>query len=322
MTTQELLNALTGKGIISTKQADAISVFESAKAFSIHWELRTILYLGILLFSSGIGILIYENIDTIGHQVIITLIAVSTSACFWYTYKNRLPFSRYEVDNPNKFVSYTLLIGCMLFLALEGYLQFQYAFFGTKYDAAILIPTILFFLCAYRFDHTGVLSMGITGLASWLGLTIAPLSVLTKNDFTDSKLVWSAIALGILLVSFAWLSHVKRWKAHFANAYLLLGGNLAFIATLVGAFTLEPLFVFFLLGIALAVFFILSARRVQSLLFLLMGVVYGYIHVTYLIGKLLGEDLVFALATIYFTISSIGVVLFLLNYKKFLGIKR
>ncbi|KQS26945.1 DUF2157 domain-containing protein [Dyadobacter sp. Leaf189] len=322
MTTTEVLNALTSKGIISNKQADTIHSFEADKAFSIHWELRSILYLGILLFTSGLGILIYENIDTIGHQAIIALIAILMVICFWYTYKHRVPFSLDEVHNPNKFVSYTLLIGCMLFLALEGYLQFQYTLFGTKYGAAVLLPTLLFFVTAYRFDHTGVLSMAITGLASWLGLTIAPLSVIAKSDFTDGRLVWSATLLGVLLVAFAWISNLKSWKAHFANTYLLLGGNLAFIATLAGAFTMEPLFVFFLFGITLAVFFILSARRVHSLLFLLMGIVYGYVHVTYLLAKLVGNELVFGLATVYFTFSSIGVILFLLNYKKFLGIKR
>jgi hypothetical protein len=322
MTTRSILNALTEKGIISVQQADAVASFENSKAFSIHLELRTILYLGILMFSSGIGILIYEHIDTIGHQVIIASIALLTGFCFWYAIKNSPTFSRYEVIKVNKFAPYSLLLGCATFLALEGYLQFQYSLFGTKYGLAVLIPTILFFFNAYRFDHTGVLSMAITGLASWLGLTIAPLSVLSENDFTDPKLVWSAAVLGTVLVAFAWISSIKEFKKHFTNTYFLLGGNLAFIAILVGVFTLQPFAIFSVLGLALSAFFILTARRSQSLLFLLMGVVYAYIHITYLLTKLIGEAMMLALASFYFMISSVGVILFLLNYKKFLGIKK
>ncbi|CAG5068664.1 hypothetical protein DYBT9623_01396 [Dyadobacter sp. CECT 9623] len=322
MTTQSILKELINKKIISGHQAEAIRSFETNKAFSVHWELRSILFLGILLFSSGIGVLIYENIDTIGHQAIIAAIAILTIVCFWYVFRNSLPYQHSELKNTNKFASYVLLLGCTTFLALEGYLQFQYEIFGIKYGLAVLIPTILFFFSAYRFDHTGVLSMAITGLASWVGLTIAPLSVLTKNDFTDQKLVWSAIILGTLLALTGWLSDSKEIKKHFSFTYLFLGGNLALIASLIGSFRGEPQIVFQFAGLLFSVFYILTARRSQSLVFLLMGVVTAYIIVSYMLAKLLGEALAMTLATLYFTFSSIGVILFLLKYKKFLGIKR
>lgn len=51
--------------------------------------------------------------------------------------------------------------------------------------------------------------MAITGLASWLGLTIAPLSIVTKNNFTDSKLIITAIVLGVSLIAASWLSDKK-----------------------------------------------------------------------------------------------------------------
>jgi hypothetical protein len=311
MTTQSILKELINKKIISGHQAEAISSFETKKAFSVHWELRSILFLGILLFSSGIGVLIYENIDTIGHQAIIAAIAILTLVCFWYVFRNSLPYQHSELKNTNKFASYVLL-----------YLQFQYEIFGTKYGLAVLIPTILFFFSAYRFDHTGVLSMAITGLASWVGLTIAPLSVLTKNDFTDQRLVWSAIILGTLLALTGWLSDSKEIKKHFSFTYLFLGGNLALIASLIGSFRGEPQIVFQFAGLLFSAFYILTARRSQSLVFLLMGVVTAYIIVSYMLAKLLGEALAVTLATLYFTFSSIGVILFLLKYKKFLGIKR
>lgn len=321
MTTKSILNSLTSKGVISEQQAEAIAGFEDGRAFSIHWELRSILYLGILLFTSGAGILIYENIDTIGHQVIIAIIALITAGCFYYTYQNSLPYSRGPIDNPNKLVDYVLLLGCSTFLGLEGYLQYQYNLFGSRYGLAVIVPTIIFFLCAYRFDHRGALSMAITGLASWLGLTIAPLSVLSDNDFSDGKLIIPAIALGSVLTAVGWISEEQNVKKHFAFTYMLMGGNLAAIAAQIGLFTHAPKILYFAIGLGLCYFFIRRARHAQSLLFLLMGTVYGYSIITYTIFENLGADAAFGQGIFYFFFSSMGVIYFLLNFKKFLGIK-
>ena len=45
--------------------------YQNLGIFSLHTELRLLLYLSVLLFTSGIGILIYQNIDSIGHDAII-----------------------------------------------------------------------------------------------------------------------------------------------------------------------------------------------------------------------------------------------------------
>ncbi|WP_026630326.1 DUF2157 domain-containing protein [Dyadobacter alkalitolerans] len=323
MNTQAILKAFVEKAVISEEQALIIADFEQKKAFSLHWELRSILYLGIVLFSSGIGVIIYENIDTIGHQVIIALIAAFTAWCFYYTYKHALPYRNEKVRNPKKLADYILLLGCTTFLVLEGYLQFQYNIFGTRYGLAIIIPTLIFFFCAYRFDHKGALSMAITGLASWLGLTVAPLAVLSQNDFTDNRLLATAVILGTVLCAFGWASEKRNIKQHFAFTYIFLGGNLAVLAAMTGIFSDRAEFIYMLIGLALSAFFVQRARLTQSLIFLLMGVVYGYIILTHLIfSNIVSEDASFVFGTFYFTFTSIGVVFFLLNFKKFLGIKK
>lgn len=321
MNTQTIVNELIRKNIITDRQASLIQTYETAKPLSVHWELRLLLYAGILLFNAGLGIIIYENIDTIGHQAIIAVIALLTAACFYYTYRKSLPYSPEEVVNSNKFQEYALLLGCVSFLALEGYLQYQFRLFGTHYGLAILIPTLLFFACAYRFDHRGVLSMAITGLASWLGLTIAPLSVLSGNDLTDLKILAPAIILGTLLMLAGWLSEKFRIKKHFSYTYIFLGGNLAELAALSGLFEQADKMIYAILSLAFCCFFILRARQEQSLIFLLLGVIYTYITVTNLLFFMLGDSLFFSIQAVYLTCSSVAVIYFLLNYKKFLRIR-
>lgn len=323
MNTQTILKAFVEKAVISDEQAVLIADYEKNKSFSLHWELRSILYLGIVLFSSGIGVIIYENIDTIGHQVIIALIAALTGWCFFYTYKHALPYSNEQVKNPNKLSDYILLLGCTTFLILEGYLQFQYNVFGKRYGLAVIIPTIIFFFCAYRFDHKGVLSMALTGLASWLGLTVAPLSVLAENDFTEDRLLATAVVLGTVLCIAGWASEKQHIKKHFSFTYMFLGGNLAALAAVTGILSDHAELIYIIAGLALSAFFIQRARFAQSLLFLLMGVVYGYIIITYLIfSNIESDDASFTFGTFYFLFTSVGVVYFLLHFKKFLGIKK
>ncbi|WP_159467654.1 DUF2157 domain-containing protein [Dyadobacter sp. 3J3] len=322
MTTKSILESFINNGIIPEQQATLITEYERTKSFSIHRELRAILYVGITLLTTGLGILIYKNIDTIGHQAIIVLIAGSILACSYYLFKNRQPFSRGIVTNSDQFSQYVLILACTLFLILEGYLQYQYQFFGTRYGIAIFIPTVLFFFCAYRFDNRPVLSMAITGLASWLGLTISPLSVLEKNDFTAPGIIITGIILGIALVAFSWLSEKKEMKSHFGFTYILLGGNLAAISGLAGLFRNDPKILYFVITAALCAYLIQNARKNQSLLFLLMGVIYGYIAITYAAFVFLPDSILAGLSIFYFLFTSLGVLFFLLNVKKILRLKK
>ncbi|TDE17402.1 DUF2157 domain-containing protein [Dyadobacter psychrotolerans] len=322
MNYSKVLERLLSKNIISSSHAELINHELTSRPFSVHHELRFILYTGILLLSSGTGIIIYENIDTIGHQIIIGIIALLTASCFYYSFKNCLPFSWNQTLNTNKLSGYLLLLGCSLFLILEGYIQYQYNVFGSKYGLAVLIPTVIFFYCAYRLDHAGVLSMAITGLASWLGLTIAPFSIISQNDFTDLSLIHSAIVLGFSLVIFGQVSISHNLKKHFSFTYQFLGGNLAAIASITGIFNHDYKFVYFLTGGLLSAYFILSARKNQSAIFLLMGVIYGYIILTYSFFNFLDNSVAGFIAMYYFLFSSIGVIFFLLNFKKILGIKK
>ena len=322
MTTESILEAFSQKKIITEEQAAKIFDHEKTKPFSIHWELRAMLYLGLTLLTSGLGILIYKNIDTIGHQAIILLIAFLIIFCFYYVFQKRQPFKLEKVDHATQYSEHALLLGCTLFLLLEGYLQFQYNFFGNRYGIAIFVPTLFFFFLAYRFDHRGVLSMAITGLASWLGLTISPFEILEKNDFMTPGLITTGVILGTLLCVVSWISQLKNLKSHFSFTYLFLGGNLAAIAGLAGLFHRDQKLIYFIITVLLSAFLIQYARKSHSLIFLLMGVIYGYVVITYAAFKYMSESMLAFFSIYYFLFTSVGVIVFLLNARKILGLKK
>ena len=324
MQTQTILQSFQDKGIISSEQGNVISECERKKPFSLHYELRTLLYLGITLLTGGLGVLIYQNLDSIGHGVIVALIAIITITCFGFALWKREPFTWEEVKNPHHFSDFVLLLGCTSFLILEGYLQFQYDLFGLKYGLVTFIPAILFFVCAYFFDHRGVLSMAITAFASWVGVNIAPFTVLKKNDFSAPNFLITAIILGLVLSGLGLISEYKNLKKHFSFTYLLLGSNLTLIACMTGMFSHANWFIYAFISLFLCVGLFLYARKTQSYIFLLMGTIYGYITLTYMLFKFAGaidEDFMYMFAMYYFLLSGVGVIVFLMKIKKILGIE-
>lgn len=67
-----------------------------------------------VLALSGIAPLVYQNIDTLGHQVIIALLVSMMAGCFWYVKKNQLPYTHAESQNLGALYDYVLLLGALL----------------------------------------------------------------------------------------------------------------------------------------------------------------------------------------------------------------
>lgn len=320
---------LINEGILTEEQGQNINAFEREKSMTVHWELKTILYLGILLFISGLSILVYQNIDTIGHTVIIGVIAAGCGACFYYGAKNRKPYSHEEVKYGSPLFDYIVLLGCLLFGLFIGYLQFQYNAFGTHYELATLLPALLFFGAAYLFDHKGILSLGITGLAAWAGISVTPSHLLEDNDFESGSVIFTSVVVGLTLGVYSLLADKRGIKKHFGFTFNNFACNIICIALLAYLFNddMPVHFASFLLLAGVTFYYIRYAIHEKSFWFLLLGVIYGYIGLTYVFFSLLAEvgnfnEGIFMLGLLYVIASCAGVVLFFVFHKRILGIKK
>jgi len=317
-----IFKRLAEAGLISPVSLEKVKVTASNRLFSLHWELRTLLYLGVLLLSGALGILIYKHIDTIGHQIILFCIGLMCAGCFTYCIKKKLPFSTAKVPAPNSFFDYLLLLGCLLFITFVGYLQFQYTAFGTAYGLATFIPLIVLLFSAYFFDHLGVLTMAITNLAAWMGIAVTPTRILEENDFNSSTIIYTALLLGAILVAAGMLSRIKNIKRHFDFTYTNFGAHILFIACLAGLFQFEVSYLlWFLLLLGIAGYFYRYAMQEHSFYFLLILTLYTYIGLSAVVTRLLfsgngNEEGAFYLAFFYYIGSAIGMVLLLINYNK------
>lgn len=224
---------LFDKGLITQNQFNEIKTYRSLNIFSLNAELKLFLYLSVLLFTSGIGILIYENIDSIGHIAILSVLLIVIAVCFYYCFKHSQGFQKGETTFEHPVIEYLVLAANILTCIFIGYLQFQYKPFGEHYGLATLVPTIVSFACAYYFDNKSVLTIAITGLAAYVGLSVTPQTLLENNDFYASQnLSYSAVMLGILLILWTYYSRRISLKTHFSLIFLTFALHIISIASI------------------------------------------------------------------------------------------
>ncbi len=320
MNEKDIASKLLADNSISSESFNKIESARTSTLFSLSFELRAVLYCGVLLLSSGLGVLIYKNIDSIGHMAIILFIAAVSAACFVYCIRKSLPYSNLKMNSPGILFDYILLFGCLTFVSFLGYLQYQYSVFGTHNDWVPLISSLLFFAAAYYFDHLGVLSIAITTFAAYIGIAITPLGLIKNNDFSRGySLIYSGIALGFVLIAVSWALARRNIKKHFTYTYVNFASHMLFVFCLAALFK-DGGYIFFVpLFFALVATVIWQAFSEKSFYFLLIAILYGYIGLSYLVIKNLisfSSDGALFTGLFYFIGSSIGIIYFLIKSSK------
>lgn len=318
----KLFEKLFQQQLISETELEKITLQQQAPV-SVHWDVRTLLYLGIVLLTTGLGIVVYKNIDTIGHDIMIIVIAIACLGCFAYCLKKSKGYSNKKIESPNIWFDYVLLLGCLLLLTFVAYIQYQYNVFGNRLGMATFIPMVILFVTAYYFDHLGVLSLAITNLAAWAGISATPLQVLENNDFNNDQIIYTGLVLGLGLVAISFLSKNRNIKEHFAFTYKNFGIHLLFISCLAAMFYFENIYlVWFAVLAGICFFFFKNALKENSFYFLVITLLYAYIGLSYVVIELLflagdGIGAVY-LGLIYFIASGIGLIRLFIHYNKIL----
>jgi len=318
----DVYQQLHADGFISDDSFLRINEQRLNPLFSVHWEIKTILYLGIMMLTGGIGILVYKNIDTIGHQIILLFIALLSGGCLAYCFKHKKPFNTAKVQTPNTFFDYVLLLGTISLVTFVGYLQYQYNVFGSNYGMATFIPMLALFYIAYSFDHVGILNMAIANLGVWMGVSVTPKQLLAEGDFHSQHMIFTYLGVGLLLLMLAWLTQKFIIKKHFKFSYQHYGIHISFVSLLAGyIFNYESgASMLWLLGISLlATIIFKDAYKEKSFYFLLITVLYSYIAIScVLVRGLIAMDNIgaFYLMFMYFIGSAVGLIFLLIHLNK------
>jgi hypothetical protein len=313
----EDLQELKDRNLLSEPQFNYLDSIFRRRIVSVFYELRIILYLGIMLFTTGAGILIYMNIGDIGHIVAIGLLSILMMLCFRHAFIFTRPYDHGKIKPPTPYYDYVVLLGCLLFISILTYLQFQYNFFDEGMGAATLVTAIVMFYAAYRFDHTGVLSLAIAAMASFWSISISPQKWYSGSFLEEDALYNTAIFFGAGLATVAWVMDRRGIKKHFTFTYLNFASLIYLSGCLTGMFSNDDRYLVYFLALAagcgLAVYY---AKTSRSFLLLLYASVAGYIGLTYVLFYTLSFD-EFIFMLFYFMISCAGFIFFVIQSKSY-----
>lgn len=300
-------------------QMDRVDRYHRSRPFSIYWETRFLLYLGVLVLSGGLGGLVYSHIDAIGRQAILACMALATLGCLGVCAWKGAAFTTGKPAAASPGLDYLLLLGALLFGIFIGYAQSEYAVFGSHYGLALGLPATFYLFLAYRFDHRGVLQLGISGLAAAFGILVTPLSVLESGLLYRNLPIAAGLVMAAVLLLAATISWALDCKRHFAFSYVNIGMHLGMISAFAGMVSGNGLEKAAYGALMLASAFALwkYAQKVRSHYFLLCAVLYGYVGFTYAVIRWIPSAA--SVWFLYFLLSCAGAIGFFLNMKSFLG---
>jgi hypothetical protein len=269
VTTLERLESWRQAGVITPAQHESLAALARHDRFSVYVEISALLYIGVLSTVAGVVWTFRDYVTTLGHAAILSIFAALIAAAMYYCFSRGGPYSNGEVEPPSMVFDYVLYFGCLTFSAMLAYLEVQMGVFR-GWETHLLLASIVFGGLAYRFDNRFVLSLALSTLAGYLGLT---LELFDRID-TD-RLRLYAMGYGIVVAGIGFGLHRLEIKRHFLDVYLHVGANAFLVATVSGVPSANGwLYLALLLPLAAALIYL--GVRFERFAFVAYGALYGY----------------------------------------------
>jgi hypothetical protein len=203
------------RNLINDEQYQLLEAIRTKKIVSLYYELRLMLYLGIMLFTGGVGYFAYQNIGYMGHLIAMSGIGTAIIVGFYFIRKFAKPYSNAEVTVSQIYFDYILLLVSLLIISLFAYVQVYFDLVELLLNWTSFISAAIFIFMAYRYDNRALLAMAITAFAAAVGLSISPVNWAKSAWHLSSNLYNTSIVLGVALTAIGQISQHKNLKKHF-----------------------------------------------------------------------------------------------------------
>lgn len=298
-------------GVISPEQHTLLAGLSQGKPFSVFLELNVLLFAGILAFIAGLGWTVTTFSQQLGDVLLLIVLTAAFAACVYYTFSRAPAWSPAETPPPSLIFDYVLYLGALLWSLELSYIETQFHLLSGQWDLYLLSTAALFFYFAYRFDNRFVLSLALSALAGWFGLTISRWPSHQDESYRYYAILYS------LVISIAGANLARRdLKPHFLGAYLNLAANVLFWALLSGVFKNDG-YGAWLLGLILACAASLAlGLRSREFPFVAYAAIYGYIGISaVLVRDMTGDTAIFG----YFIVTGIAMLVTLVSVARRFG---
>jgi hypothetical protein len=128
---------------------------------------------------------------------------------------------------------YLLLLGSLLIGSDLAWAEVHWTPLGPSWTWHLLIYALVLLPLAYRFDSAAVLSLALTSIAAWRGVSLS-VAASRAGAEAAATLRGNAIVVGLAFLVAAALTRASRRKPHFETIYANLGLLLLFGGLLSG----------------------------------------------------------------------------------------
>ncbi len=263
------------EGIISPEQHTLLAGLSRGEPFSVALELNILLYLGVLAFVGGLGWTITTWSQQLGDVLILTILSVLLAACFWYCFSRAPAWSPTETPPPSLVFDYVLYLGSLTWSVELAYIENRFHVLSGQWDFYLLATAGLYFFLAYRFDNRFVLSLALSSLAGWFGLTISH-----WPSHQDAVYRQYAIVYSLFVAAAGAILERRGLKAHFFGTYLNIAANVLFWAVLSGVFERQGYVIWFIALLAACGASLAWGITRRQFSFVAYAAVYGYVGVS------------------------------------------
>lgn len=263
------LRALHAGGGVDDETASRAVALERREIFSVHGELRALLYAGVLLVTTGVGVLLARRLDQIGPLAIVLAVAAVAAACYWIAARGRVAGRDLGVA-----ADYVLLLGALLASADLAYAERQFGLLGPLWSWHLLLLAVAHAVAAYAYRSPLVLAAALAALAGWFGIG-TPFDGIAVLDRTAPQFGTSALACAAFV--YAWREGDRRLRpgTTFGGVFDQFAANLAFWGALAWCTTAPWSYAGLALLAALAAVAIREGLRSGRESFVVYGVVYA-----------------------------------------------
>ena len=243
MTVVERLSRWKDEGVITPVQFERLGAIVRKDRFSVSLELNALLYIGVLSIAAGLLWTVRTHFTELGDTAIVGALTVIVALCFGYCFSRARPYSPGEVESPTAIFDYVLYLGCLVFAIELAFVEMRFALLKDAWDCYVLVSAAVFFAAAYRFDNRFVLSLALSTLAAWFGITLSRFGFDPADSLRVSALVYGALVAGTGIA----LQRLAI-KPHFVETHLHVAATAAFVALTSGVTSANTGF-FYLFGL-------------------------------------------------------------------------
>src|SRR6202162_4008631 len=299
------------QGKISPEQYAHLAGLSRGEPFSLFFELNVLLYAGVLSCVAGLGWTVSTWSQQLGDVLVLTVLSAILAACFWYCFSRAPAWSPAETPAPSPIFDYVLYLGSLVWSLELACLENRFHVLSGQLDLYLLATAVLYFYLAYRFDNRFVLSLALSSLAGWFGLTISHWPIHQDAEYRQCALLYCLlVGVGGALLQ------RRRLKPHFFGTYLNIVANVLFWAVLSGVFDRQAYGLWFLaLVIACGASLAWGLPR-RQFVFVAYAAVYGYVGISWMLFRDVTDE-TFALS--YFVITAIAMLVVLLQIARRFG---